>query len=72
MELHIVPNGDRSLMIAKFIDVGASGSPTIEIPITVLSEGLVGKYNGKFKRILQPKYQKGEWITLTALQQKYP
>ena len=72
MELHIVPNDDRSLMIAKFIDVGASGNPTIEIPITVLPEGLVGKYNGEFKRISQPKYKKGEWITLTALQQKYP
>lgn len=72
MELHIIPNNDRSLMIARFIDVGASGNPTIEIPVTVLPSGLSGKYNGEFKRVSQPKYQKGKWTTLTALQQKYP
>lgn len=72
MELHIVPDNNRSIMIARFTDFGSKDRPTIEIPITVLSETLSGKYNGDFVRISQPKYTKGEWIALSTLKQKYP
>jgi hypothetical protein len=60
MELHVIPNNDRSLMIARFIDFTSPERITVELPITVLSPGLLGKYNGEFTRINRPQYQKGE------------
>jgi hypothetical protein len=60
MELHVVPNNDRSLMVARFIDFTSPERSIIELPITVLSPGLSGKYNGEFTRMSRPQYQKGE------------
>ena len=72
MELHVVPNNDRSLMVARFIDFTSPERSIIELPITVLSPGLSGKYNGEFTRMSRPQYQKGEWKSIEEIKQRYP
>lgn len=70
LELNIIPGEGKSIMYGTFIDDRRHRSVTI--PVCVLSGYVSGKYNGTFELLNKPQKKRGEWITLTRLQEKYP
>lgn len=72
--LDIVPNAKNSTMFATFTDnVGKQ----FRIPICIIPKGkngkcLYGRYHGQFKLIDGPSKQKGEWLTISKIKERFP